>query len=103
VNFTPDMQGIGEILAGFQPQLHEVATAIVGDAKGSLSGVRADVVNAITVGAFRVTSEGAEQEVDWDSPFWHFFEFGNQHHPPYRSLTRAAQNQGLKITDRGRH
>lgn len=96
-------QGLNEVLSSFQPHMQAVASAVVNDAKGSLSGVRADVVNAIAVGEFRVTNEGAEQEVDWDSPFWHFFEFGNQHHAPFRSLTRAAQNQGLKVTDRGRH
>lgn len=38
-------------------------------------------------------------KVHSDSPFWHLFEFGSINNPPYRPLTNAVRDAGLKFED----
>lgn len=105
-DFTADPVGITAFLKTMQAPLAALAGKVVNEAQRS--GPRNPrhahhEVDAITVGAFRVTADGAEQDIDWRSPYWHFIEYGSVNQPPLRVLTRAAQNHGLTIKDRGTH
>lgn len=103
-DFTPDPAGIDQLLASTQPQLHAIATGIVNEARRGPKNPRHrdHSVDYIAVGQFRVTAEGAEQDIDWLRYDWHLVEFGSQNNPPYRPLTRAVQNAGLELKDKGR-
>jgi hypothetical protein len=104
-DFTPNPEGIGAFLAGVEPALKELATGIVAEARQGPRNPRHrdHAVDYIAVGAFRVTAQGAEQDIDWPRYDAHLIEFGSAHNPPYRPLTRAVQNAGLELKDRGRH
>lgn len=99
-----DPDGIRKVLT--EPSaveaLRERASATVEDAKRS--GPRnprhhRHVVDQLAVGASRVTRDGAEVDIDWNDWRWRFLEFGTQQYPPYRLVTRGAQNAGLVVKD----
>lgn len=58
------------------------------------------VIDKLAVGDDRATEDGAVVDILWDSPVWHLLEFGTQHYPPYRLVTRGAQNAGLRVIER---
>lgn len=101
--FELDPEGLGEVLAQAELVLRPIGNAIVEEAKRMPRNPRhrSHEVDLIAVGEFRVTDTGAELDINWDSSFWHLVEYGSVNSPPYRPLTRAAQNAGLTIDDRG--
>lgn len=102
-----DPRGLGRILneRDARTELAKVAVNIVQEAKAL--GPRnprhtTHEIDRIGIGESRITEDGAEIDVDWLSSVWHLLEFGSVNNLPYRPLTRAAQNQGLRVIDRGR-
>lgn len=103
--FELDAAGIARVL-NEQPaleQLKALAGRAVNEAHaigphGSHGGLHQ--VDLIAVGEARQTPDGGEVDIDWPSPVRHLIEFGSQNNPPYRPVTRAAQNQGLRVIDR---
>lgn len=106
MTFTPDPAGLDEILANSRSTLTGLAQDIVAEAQAegprNPSHAR-HVIDTIRVGGFRVEAGEAQQDIDWTDGRWHFIEFGSATQPPARLLTRAAQNHGLNVTDRGKH
>lgn len=102
-----DREGIAAALSAAEPvaALRRRAQATVTEAKAT--GPRGahlgrHEVDRIAVGDVTITPTGPQQAILWDSSFWHLIEFGSANNPPYRVLTRAAQNQGLRVIDEGR-
>lgn len=91
LNETPAVRRLEE-LAG------QVVRSAQQEPRGSHGGPHQ--VDLIQVGDTRETSDGAEVDIDWPSPVWHIIELGSVNNPPYRSITRAAQNAGLRIIDK---
>lgn len=105
MSFTPDPAGIGAFLASTEPALRALATEIVNEARRGPKNPRHHdhSVDYIAVGAFRINNKGAHQDIIWPRYDAHLIEFGSVNNPPYRPLTRAVQNAGLDLKDRGRH
>lgn len=80
--------------------LRNLADKAVADARST--GPRArhggpHTIDLITVGETHITPAGAVVDIDWPSSVWHLIEFGSVNNPPYRPVTRAAQNLGLSV------
>lgn len=58
------------------------------------------VIDAISVGDTRTGPDGATVDIDWGSSVWYLIEFGSKNNQPYRPVTRAAQNAGLRVLDK---
>lgn len=102
-DFTLDFAAIGRVLRQ-EPattELRRRAEIVVADARAAPRSSRAGghEVDKITVGATHTDESGAVIDIDWASSVWHLIEFGSQNNPPYRPITRAAQNAGLQIID----
>lgn len=82
--------------------LHQHADQAVTDAHTAPRGAHPGTheVDKIAVGATHIGPQGATVDIDWPSPFWHLIEFGSVNNPPYRPITRGAQNAGLKVIDK---
>lgn len=83
-------------------RLEQIAEAIVRDAQREPRSGRPGThqVDLIAVGESRTTDDGAEVDIDWPSHVWHIIEFGSVNNQPYRGITRAAMNAGLRIIDK---
>lgn len=101
---NPD--GLHELLTGPGAAKHLTDTAkALADEAERLTPVGSSNRHA----AETLTSTGAEIEngelvarAGSTYPFWHLIEFGSVNNPPYRPLTRAAENLGLDFTDSGK-
>lgn len=104
--FELDPAGITRVLA--QPQavqaLRRRAEQVVTEARQAPHGEHAGEheVEKISVGDEHVDASGAVIDIDWPSHVWHLVEFGSVNNPPYRPVTRAAQNAGLVVIDKRR-
>lgn len=103
--FELDMGGVTKVLND-RPALDALKT-LVADAVGEAQatgprGAHAGrhQIDLLAVGEARETADGGEVDIDWPSHVWHLIEFGSSNNPPYRPVTRAVQNQGLRIIDR---
>lgn len=105
MRITMNPAGIAAVLNEPKAVAHQraAAGAAVADAKRTgprNPAHRTHVIDKLEVGETRQTADGAVTSIMWASPFWAFIEFGNQHNPPARPLTRGAQNAGLKVVER---
>lgn len=105
MKFSIDPKGLAAVLSEAKAvaELRARAAGAVQEVKatgkrGAHSGPH--IVDAISVGDITYTRDGAEVEIDWNDFRWIFREFGTVNNPPERALTRAAQNQGLRVIDK---
>lgn len=106
MTFEPDQAGLDQVLANSQTYLASLAAEVVDTAIST--GPRnarhgRHVIDRLAVGQFRVAGGEAQQDIDWNDGRWHFIEYGSARYAPQRTLTRAAQNHGLNVIDRGPH
>lgn len=102
--FELDLDGVMRVLSADEAMqvTKRKAAAVVAEAQAT--GPRGPhggghEIDKIQVGESRVTADGAITAIDWPSSVGHIIERGSAHSPPYRPLTRSAQDQGLRVVN----
>lgn len=104
MDITLDIDAVGRVLSE-RPAieaLEDKAGKVVGEAKAD--GPRAQhkgghQIDLLEVGDTHDSDFGAAVDIDWPTSFWHLVEFGSVNNAPGRPVSRAAENNGLKIID----
>lgn len=99
MKFTLNHAGVKRIAEGpgVVAMVNRNADRVLAQAKGN-SAVDDEYRASLSVQPATVGSD-EPAKVQSSSPFWHLFEFGSIKNPPYRPLTRAVIDAGLKFEE----